>query len=85
MDAIGLQIDPAVELGVPNPGRRHGEGRVLNRDGAGRMRIAGRAGHVNLGLHHAGHVGQLGREPLHDPEIDRTAVDVQIDPILGAR
>ena len=26
-----------------------------------------------------------GCEPLHDPEIDRAAVDVQIDPILGRR
>ena len=63
-------------------GRRHGERRVLNRDGAGRVRIGGRAGHVDLRLQHPGHVGQRGREPLHDPEIDRAAVDVEIDAIL---
>jgi hypothetical protein len=43
------------------------------------VRIVTRPGHLDVGLHHARHVGHVGGEPLDDAEIDLAARDLKID------
>ena len=85
VDLVGLQIDLPLQVRVADAGRLDGERRLVDGDHAGRMRIGRGAGDVDLRLQRAGDVGQRGREALHQAEIDRRAVDVQIDAIARRR
>ena len=80
---VRLQLDLALQVRVADAGRLDRERRLVDGDLAGRMRIGGRTGDVDLGLQRAGDLGQRGREALHQAEIDRRALDVQIDAIAG--
>ena len=76
---VRLQVDFALQVGVADAGRLDGERRVVDGDDAGRVRVGGRAGDVDLRLQRAGDVGQRRREALNQAEIDRRALDVQVD------
>ena len=62
---------------------RDREGAVTNVDRAVEVRILARAGDTHVGLQGAGHVGQLLREALDDPEIDRRGLDLHVDLVAG--
>ncbi len=75
---VGLEIDASFEIGVVDAGGFDVERGLLDTDRAGRPRVAGAAGDVDLGLQRPGDVGERGRKPLHQTEVDRAAVDVQV-------
>jgi hypothetical protein len=85
VDAIGLEIDFAVEISVRNAVRRERERRFLNGNGAVGMRIGGRADHMHMGFECSGHVRQRRGEALHEAGINRRAVDKEIDRLARAQ
>ena len=82
VDAVRLELDPTFEIGIRDAGGLDREGGVLNGDRAVGMRIVGRAGDVDLCLQRALHVDERRGQPLHQPEVDGRAVDVEIEGVI---
>jgi hypothetical protein len=85
MHAIRLQIDATVDLLVLDAERRNHRRPLRHGDRAGGMRIRRGTLDANVRLERSGHVGQRGRKTLHQAEINRAAVDHQVDPIFRGR
>ena len=67
---------------VGDAGRRDRKRGVVDGDHAARMRIVAGARDVDGRLRRASDVGQCGCHPLHQRELDRRAVDVQVERVL---
>ena len=84
VNPVRLQLDTAGDVLVLDACRHDRHGPVTDADLPDRVRIGDRAGHANVGLERALDVGHHVVEALDHPEIDRTAVDGEIDAVLGS-
>ncbi len=78
--AIRLDVDLAVDVRVADADRRDGKGPVRERHFPGGLRIGGRPTDLEMGLEHAGDVGDRRGEALDDAQVHRAAVDREVDP-----
>ena len=84
-DGVGLQIDARVEAGVRGAEVGNRERAAADVDDAVEVRIVAGAGHLDVGLQRAGHVGHVRREALDDAEVDLAARDLQVDRLARPR
>ena len=79
---FGLKLDAAAQIRVGDAGRDDREGPVLDRHQTFRVGVGRRAGHIDSCLQRSVDIGQRRRKALHQADIDRTAVDMEVDAIF---
>ena len=79
---VGLEVDAGVEAGVRGPESRHREGAVPDVDETDEVRVAAGAGDAHVSLERAADLGDGGREPLNDAEVERRRLHPDVDRIL---
>ena len=83
MDAVGLQLEAGHHVRVDASGRLDLHPAVGDCQGAFGPGIGGSAADPQVCFGQTLHIGQRGRKALHESQIDRAAVDGEIDAVAG--